>query len=42
MQRMASRTMTLFAAAAPEMQAFTDVLTRYFDGQPDQATLERL
>jgi uncharacterized protein (DUF1810 family) len=34
--------MTLFAAAAPEEQAFTDVLTRYFDGQPDQATLERL
>ena len=40
--------MTLFAAAAPEEQAssggqaFTDVLARYFDGQPDQATLERL
>jgi uncharacterized protein (DUF1810 family) len=40
--------MTLFTAAAPEEpafsagQAFTDVLARYFDGQPDQATLERL
>ena len=34
--------MTLFAAAAPEQQVFTDVLARYFDGQPDQATLERL
>ena len=34
--------MTLFAAAAPEEQAFTDVLARYFDGQPDQATLDRL
>jgi uncharacterized protein (DUF1810 family) len=34
--------MTLFAAAAPAEKAFSDVLTRYFDGQPDQATLERL
>jgi uncharacterized protein (DUF1810 family) len=34
--------MTLFAAAAPAEQAFTDVLTRYFDGNPDEATLERL
>ena len=34
--------MTLFAAAAPEEPAFTDVLARYFDGEPDQATLERL
>jgi uncharacterized protein (DUF1810 family) len=34
--------MTLFAAAAPAEQAFTDVLTRYFDGKPDEATLERL
>ena len=34
--------MTLFAAAAPEEQAFADVLTRYFDGEPDQATLQRL
>jgi uncharacterized protein (DUF1810 family) len=34
--------MTLFAAAAPEESAFTDVLTRYFDGEPDHATLGRL
>ena len=34
--------MTLFAAAAPAEQAFSTVLTRYFDGKPDQATLERL
>ena len=34
--------MTLFAAAAPEDQVFTNVLAGYFDGQPDQATLERL
>jgi uncharacterized protein (DUF1810 family) len=34
--------MTLFAAAAPADQAFTDVLTRYFNGNPDEATLERL
>jgi uncharacterized protein (DUF1810 family) len=34
--------MTLFAAAAPEEQAFTDVLTRYFDGEPDEATRQRL
>jgi uncharacterized protein (DUF1810 family) len=34
--------MTLFAAAAPAEQAFTDVLSRYFDGEPDQATRERL
>jgi uncharacterized protein (DUF1810 family) len=34
--------MTLFAAAAPEEQAFADVLARYFDGEPDYATLERL
>jgi uncharacterized protein (DUF1810 family) len=34
--------MTLFAAAAPAEQAFTDVLSTYFDGEPDQATLERL
>jgi uncharacterized protein (DUF1810 family) len=33
---------TLFAAAAPEEQAFTDVLTKYFDGKPDEATLKRL
>jgi uncharacterized protein (DUF1810 family) len=34
--------MTLFAAAAPEERAFTDVLTKYFGGKPDEATLERL
>jgi uncharacterized protein (DUF1810 family) len=34
--------MTLFATAAPEESAFTDVLARYFDGEPDSATLERL
>ena len=34
--------MTLFAAAAPEEPGFGEVLTRYFDGQPDQATLDRL
>jgi len=33
---------TLFAAAAPAEQAFADVLARYFDGEPDQATLQRL
>jgi uncharacterized protein (DUF1810 family) len=34
--------MTLFAAAAPAEPSFSAVLTRYFDGQPDQATLARL
>ena len=34
--------MTLFAAAAPEEPGFGEVLTRYFDGQPDEATLARL
>jgi uncharacterized protein (DUF1810 family) len=34
--------MTLFAAAAPEEPVFTDVLARHYDGQPDQATLDRL
>jgi uncharacterized protein (DUF1810 family) len=34
--------MTLFAAAAPTEQVFTDVLTRYFEGEADPATLERL
>src|ERR1700727_1559948 len=29
--------MTLFAAAAPEEKVFGEVLTRYFDCQPDQA-----
>jgi uncharacterized protein (DUF1810 family) len=34
--------MTLFAAAAPQEPAFAAVLTKYFDGEPDQATLARL
>ena len=34
--------MTLFAAAGPEEASFGEVLTRYFDGQLDQATLARL
>ncbi len=34
--------MTLFQAAAPELDEFDQVLERFFDGQPDQATLERL
>ena len=33
---------TLFGAAAPEEPSFGEVLTRYFDGRPDQATLDRL
>ena len=34
--------MTLFAAAGPQEAVFGEVLTRYFDGEPDQATLARL
>ena len=34
--------MTLFAAAAPEERAFSDVLDRYFAGARDEATLARL
>jgi uncharacterized protein (DUF1810 family) len=34
--------MTLFMAAAPEEPVFLEVLERYFGGQPDEATLERL
>jgi uncharacterized protein (DUF1810 family) len=34
--------MTLFAAAGPEEKVFGAVLTRYFDGDPDEATLARL
>src|ERR1700722_1427133 len=34
--------MTLFATAAPVEAPFNDVLTRYFDGEPDPATLQRL
>jgi uncharacterized protein (DUF1810 family) len=33
---------TLFAAAAPEEQAFADVLARFFAGVRDEATLSRL
>jgi uncharacterized protein (DUF1810 family) len=34
--------MTLFTAAAPEQPAFGEVLDKYFHGEPDEATLERL
>jgi uncharacterized protein (DUF1810 family) len=34
--------MTLFHRAAPEDPVFQQVLDRYFDGQPDRATDERL
>jgi uncharacterized protein (DUF1810 family) len=34
--------MTLFAAAGPEEAVFGEVLARYFDGEPDEATLARL
>ena len=34
--------MTLFARAAPDQPLFQDVLTQYFDGGEDPATLERL
>ena len=34
--------MTLFTAAAPEEKVFGEVLARYFDGEPDEATLARL
>ena len=34
--------MTLFHRAAPEQVAFGDILDRFFDGQPDPATEERL
>jgi len=34
--------LTLFAAAGPQDAVFGEVLTRYFDGEPDQATLARL
>jgi uncharacterized protein (DUF1810 family) len=30
--------MTLFLRAAPHEQVFTDVLARYFDAAPDEAT----
>jgi len=34
--------MTLFASVATDNQLFTRALQRYFDGQPDRRTLERL
>lgn len=34
--------MTLFAAAAADEPVFTDVLDRFFDGRPDQRTLQLL
>ena len=34
--------MTLFAAAAPDQPVFGAVLTKYFGGVPDEATLTRL
>ena len=34
--------MTLFARAAPRTPVFAAVLDRYFDGEPDPRTLERL
>ena len=34
--------MTLFAHAAPSQAAFRDTLARYYDGEPDQRTLQLL
>ena len=34
--------MTLFARAAPDTTVFAEVLDRFFDGEPDPRTLERL
>jgi uncharacterized protein (DUF1810 family) len=34
--------MTLFASAAPDDQVFQDALEKYFGGEPDPLTLERL
>jgi uncharacterized protein (DUF1810 family) len=34
--------MTLFDRAAPEEPVFRQVLEKYYDGEPDQATLSRL
>lgn len=34
--------MTLFAEAAPEDQVFKDALKKYFNGNPDPATLKLL
>lgn len=34
--------MTLFASVAADSQIFKDALQKYFDGEPDALTLERL
>ncbi|MGO4376778.1 DUF1810 domain-containing protein [Pseudoduganella sp. RAF53_2] len=34
--------LTLFAQAAPDEKLFTDCLDKYYGGQPDPATLDRL
>jgi len=34
--------MTLFSCAAPEVAVFTQCLDRFFDGDPDPSSLERL
>jgi uncharacterized protein (DUF1810 family) len=34
--------MTLFAAVAPDKGVFDDALAKYFDGEPDLLTLEKL
>jgi uncharacterized protein (DUF1810 family) len=34
--------MTLFAAATSENKIFNDALQKYFCGEPDRLTLERL
>jgi uncharacterized protein (DUF1810 family) len=33
---------TLFASADPENKAFAEALTKYFNGAPDKATIDRL
>jgi uncharacterized protein (DUF1810 family) len=34
--------MTLFAEIAPDEAVFQDCINKYFDGKPDEATLDRL
>ena len=34
--------MTLFAEVAPDVAIFSECLDKFFDGEPDQATIERL
>jgi uncharacterized protein (DUF1810 family) len=34
--------MTLFAEIAPDEAVFQDCINKYFDGRPDEATLDRL